>query len=181
MKDKKLSLLGMGIIILAIVVISGCTSTSIGKSTYTTNGMTFNYPNDFINTTSPPAFINSTSGWTQIGFLASQNVYITIGHNPNSNKSTTSSGELLTSEKVVRQNNGNVLSTTNQTNPNGVVVYGESETFNEPHTNNKLRYYEMYFTAKNGEVYEIVVYGLDSDNSQISNVKNIIFNSLKVT
>lgn len=181
MKQKVLPILGIIGILVVVVAMSGCTSSG-GNLTYSTGGVTFNYPDDFKNTTAPASIISGSSSWSAIGYLSnSQNIIIQIQNNPNTDQTLTPSLAIIGEELSVKQNNGSVLSTTNDTNPNGVVVAGSISTLTDPTSNNLLRYYDMTFSAKNGQIYSITVYGPDSSNSAILDVKNTIYNSLKVS
>jgi len=94
--------------------------------------------------------------------------------------SLTPATSITATELSVKTNNGTILSTTTTTNPNGVEISGSITTLLDPSTNSMLRYYDMAFTA-NGQIYSISVFGKDSDNSKILEVKNTVFNSINAS
>jgi hypothetical protein len=170
------------LIFVGIILAGSNNSVATGNSTYNINDVSFSYPNSFVNASAPSSIISGGSTWQQSGFLLDNNSGINIQIQTNPNTAGYTLQELiLADEASVKQNNGSVLSTTNTTNPNGVVVAGDIETLTDPTSNTPLRYYDMIFSESKGTVYSISVYGDDSDNTQIQQVQQTIFNSLKVS
>ncbi|MGP8190246.1 MAG: zinc ribbon domain-containing protein [Methanobacterium sp.] len=170
------------LIFVGIILAGSNSSIATGNSTYNINDVSFSYPNSFVNASAPSSIISGGSTWQQSGFLLDNNSGINIQIQTNPNTAGYTLQELiLADEASVKQNNGSVLSTTNTTNPNGVVVAGDIETLTDPTSNTPLRYYDMIFSESKGTVYSISVYGDDSDNTQIQQVQQTIFNSLKVS
>lgn len=167
------------IFIIIILVVASNNNTATGNLTYSVDSVSFDYPNNFANSTPPSSdIISGASSWQKVGFLSDdRGTYIEIQKNT---AGYTPQGDMLATELSIKENNGSVLSTTNNTNPNNVVVAADIHTMTDPSSNNLLRYYEMYFQDKNGVVYAITVYGDDSDKSQLQQVQQTIFNSLKV-
>lgn len=180
----KIILGGIGVVVILLIIgilIAGSNNTATGNSTYNINSVSFSYPNNFANTTAPNNIISGSSEWQQNGYLSNnQSMSIQIETNPNT-EGYTPQQMILATQVSIKQNNGSVLSTTNTTNPNGVIVAGDIHTLTDPSSNTLLRYYEMIFQDKKGVMYSVTVYGHDSDNSQIQQVQQTIFNSLKVS
>ncbi len=178
-----------GIIVVVVLIFVGIilsssnnSLTATGNSTYNINDVSFSYPNSFVNASAPSNIISGGSTWQQSGYLLDNNSGLNIQIETNPNTAGYTIQELiLADETSVKQNNGSVLSTTNTTNPNGVVVAGDIETLTDPTSNTPLRYYDMVFSDSKGTVYSVTVYGDDSDNMQIQQVQQTIFNSLKVS
>jgi hypothetical protein len=178
-----------GIVVVVVLIFIGIilassnnSSIATGNSTYNINDVSFNYPNNFANTTEPSnSIISAGSDWQQSGYLSdnqSMAIQIQTDSNP---EGYTPSEVLLADQTSDKQNNGTVLSTTNTTNPNGVVVAGTIETLTDPSTNNLQRYYIMLFSDPSGKIYSITVQGDDSDNAKIQLVQQTVFNSLKIS
>ncbi len=168
-------IIGIFVLVVSMIGISGCTS-SAGNQTFSDNSISFIYPSNMKNTTSSGNIISGAQGWNDVAFLSNGNVYILVAKNPT--LTDPSATRDVTGVSVV-QNSGKLLSTTDETNPNGVKVYRNIDTLSDPSTNTLLRYYNMFFEDTEGVVYEISVYGDDSKNSQILETANMVFNSLK--
>ena len=169
------------LIFIGIILAGSNSSIATGNSTYNINSVSFNYPNNFANITAPNSIVSGGSDWHAVGYLSdNQSMYIEIQSNSNP-EAYTIQELILATESQVKQNNGTVLSTTNTTNLNGVVVAGDIQTMTDPSSNTLLKYYDMIFSDSKGTVYSISVYGDDSDNTQIQQVQQTIFNSLKVS
>ncbi len=177
-KLKNNTILKIGIVgaLVSVVLISGCTSYSINETkTFSDGDMSFNYPADFYNVTySGNEIDSSTMGL--IGMLENKDgltIYVC------KNKTGTSLAETKegTVSSVKTSSTGKILSTSTETNPNGVVV--EKMSYTEGgFLIFKGRRDSMYFQS-NGDVYAITVYGLDLDKKKLSNIDNIIFQSIK--
>jgi len=83
------------------------------------------------------------------------------------------------SNAAVRERGDQVISSTEETNPNGVEVFKSITAIKEPNTSGLLKYYDMAFTDK-GTTYVISVYGPDSEDTELSATANMIFNSIKM-
>lgn len=168
--------------IVGIVLVGINNNTASGNSTFTINDVSFNFPNNFVNTTAPPDFVSGSSDWKQDEYLLDNKSDMSINVQSNSNPNGFTLDEfLIADEASVKNNNGTVISTTNLTNPNGVVVAGEIDVMNDLNNNKVERYYEMIFSDPNGTFYGITVQGEDSDNAQIQQVQQTVFNSLKIS
>jgi hypothetical protein len=71
------------------------------------------------------------------------------------------------------------LSTTTETNSNGIVVEKSISQQTDPYTNTVIRYYDMFFSV-NGVVYHISVYGDVPMNQQTKETADMIFCSLRI-
>ena len=187
--NNKIGIIGIIGTLILIIAISGCTNTNTNTnnntSTPQTNNvfkqgnMSFDYPANFQTANqSGNDIISGGSGWETVKVL-DNNEGIAIQIQKFSGSQTPAQSVMAT-EISVKNNNGTILSTTNQTNPNGVKINGDIHTLTNPEDNTIIRYYEMSFVA-NGKIYFIQVFGNDNDNSNILKVKNIIYNSLKVS
>lgn len=170
-----------------IIAISGCTDNTqqngIVNGTFSngnfSNGViSFEYPSDFQNVTKPEPIISGAKNWQTLGYL-SNNKEINILLQEQAG-SISPENSIASTQDAFRKNNGTVLSTTDENNPNGVEVSGDISTLTDPKDNTLKRYYYMIFQA-NGQTYVIRVSGPDSENTNILKVKNIIYNSLKVS
>lgn len=150
----------------------------IAKSIFKNGNMSFQYPSDFQNITRRSDIITGDSNWQTLRTLNnSQGINIVIKRY---NGVAEPAGVISDTQNSIRNNNGTVLSTTDQTNSNGVEIFGSIHTLTNPTDNTILRYYQMSFMAT-GQTYSIQVFGDDSENSNILKVKNIVFNTLKVS
>jgi hypothetical protein len=181
-KLKNNTILKIGIIGILIFVIlaSGCISSfNTGTRTFSDGVMSFNYPADFDNATTSD--INSTK-MQEVSFFKKDSLfgslfnkqYIYVARN----KTGLSSAEARdgTVSKVKNVSTGQLLFSTTETNPNGVVV--EKISFVEEEFGKKAWHCMMYFKIKD-TVYGIVVYGPYSNREKITSTANIIFQSIK--
>ncbi len=74
--------------------------------------------------------------------------------------------------------NGEILSSTEETNPDGVEMLECIYTIIDPNNNQKLKYVYLYFKDKKGTIYNIIIYDYELNYDKVSNVADIIFNSL---
>lgn len=163
-----------------IVLVSGCTSSSSTKK-ISDGVMSFDYPSDFNNGTYSDNYTNSSLLMQVIAYYentAPLRVHnIMVGKNVSATSPTEIRDKTILSVK--NESTGEILSSTTETNPNGVVV--EKITYNlEYALGMKGRYSEMYFKI-NDAVYGISVYGPDTTTSvqNIMNTTNVIFQSIK--
>ncbi|AIS33135.1 hypothetical protein BRM9_2335 [Methanobacterium formicicum] len=175
---KNNTILGIGIIgaLVSVVLISGCTSYSTNETkTFSDGDMSFNYPADFYNIPySGNEIDSSTMGL--IGMLENKDGF-TIYVSKNKTKISPTEAKDRAVSNVESSLTGKVVSTATETNPNGVVVEKMSYT-KRGILIIKGRYDSMYFQS-NGNVYAITVSGLDLDKKKLSNIDNIIFQSIK--
>jgi len=169
---KKMGLIGiLGILILAVAV-SGCTS-STGNTTYTNGKVSFLIPSDMQNVTKSSDIISGDKNWQDIAFMANSDITLSF----QKYNGTISANQVISAtESGFKENNGNVTSTTNTTNPNGVVINGATTTLADP--NGKiLTYHDMVFTS-DGVTYMLSVYGADAQT--VLDAYNMVYNSLKI-
>ena len=166
-----LAILGLMIVIVAV---SGCANHSEAAN-FTDGSVSFSYPGDMTNTTSTGNL--SGSNWVNIAYIAKSDVYIYVNKNPTINDPATPR-DVINAD--VKANSGQVLSTTDEVNPNGIEVSRNMVTITDPSTKILLIYHNFFFKNKSGEVYQITVYGSDSKNSEIRETATQVFNSLKL-
>jgi hypothetical protein len=170
---EKMGLIGiLGILILA-VAISGCTSSS-GNTTYTYGKVSFLIPSDMKNATQGSDIISGDKNWQEIAFMGNGDVTIRF---QKYNGTISASQVIYATELGIKQNNGNVTSTTNTTNPNGVVVAGATTTLSDPNGKDILTYHDMSFTSK-GVTYILSIYGTNTQT--VLDTYNMVYNSLKI-
>jgi|GEM_PF-721565 hypothetical protein len=181
-KLKNNIILKIGIIgtFVLIVLASGCICFSTNEiKTFNDGVMSFNYPADFDNATTSD--INSTK-MQEVSFFKKDSLfgslfnkqYIYVARN----KTGVSSAEARdgTVSKVKNVSTGQLLFSTTETNPNGVVV--EKISFVEEEFGKKAWHCMMYFKIKD-TVYGIAVFGPYSNREKIISTANIIFQSIK--
>ena len=180
---NKSNILKIGIVgtIILIVMVSGCTSSSSTETkTFSDGVMSFNYPADFDNETTSGNDTNSSSPVQVISKLKkpAPNIhYISVEKNISAISLTEAKDGI---DSVVKNSSTyKFLSSTTETNPNGVVIEKTSYT-DEFLLGTKIRYNDMYFKI-NDNLYRITVYGPDigTHAQSIENTTNIIFQSIK--
>lgn len=177
-KLKNNYILKIGIIgtLVSIILTSGCTSSSTNETkTFSDGVMSFNYPADFYNINYTGNEIDSST-MRLIGMLENKDGF-TIYVCKNKTKISLPEANEKTISKVESLFTGKVISTATETNPNGVVVEKIIYT-KRGFLIFKGRFDSMHF-QKNGDVYAIMVSGIDSDNQQLTNMDDIIFQSIK--
>ena len=187
METRRSPILGIILGILTLVVFaSGCTSntqtssdgTSSPLQTFSDGSISFNYPIGFEIRTERANITSEGTGWQNLAYLANKDyIGIDVKKNPEE-----SSAVIVRdgTEKAVREASGQILSTTTETNPNGLVVEKSISQQMDPYTNLVVRYYDMFLSV-NGAVYHISVYGDVPKNQQIKKTADMIFNTLKVS
>ena len=170
---KKISLIGILGIFLIIVAVSGCASSSTGNSTMKYSTVSFLYPSDMTNATESN-IISGSKNWQTISFMANDKVNMLF---QKYNGQLDPSEAVASDEASVRENNGNVTSTTDEKNSNGVEISGDIETLADPSSNEVLTYHDMTFVS-GGVTYSISIYG--SDTQSVSQAYQMAYNSLKV-
>lgn len=148
--------------------------------TYKLDSFSFNYPDTFVNSEPPTSYMSNNTDWKDSGFLADKysNVYIIIEKNPTP-KGYTAHDYILSDQSFDQQNGGTTSSLTDKTNSNGVQVSEDIANFAN-HQNTITTYYTMIFADNSGIIYSIKIYGGNVYNSEMQQVANTIFNSLKL-
>jgi len=139
--------------------------------------MSFSYP-EFFNTHSEE--INN-SKMQKVAYFISDNLIFNKQCIMVVKNKTDISPVELRDETVSKNKNSStseVLSTSTETNPNGVVVETIRMTIVYKENNEKTRHNLMYFKIKD-TVYGIGVYGPYSNREKITSTANIIFQSIK--
>lgn len=157
-----------------IVSVSGCTNFSTGNSTYKYGSISFLIPSDFQNATKGNDIVSGDKNWQTIAYMANSDVTLVF---QKYNGNMTPNQVIRATELEINQNNGNVTSTTNTTNPNGVQIYGSINTLVDPKTGKIITYHDMSFKTK-GITYYLSVYG--SKDQENMNVYSMVYNSLRV-
>ena len=181
-KLKNNIILTIGIIgaLFSVVLVSGCTSYSTNETkTFSDGVMSFNYPADFDNATTSD--MNSTK-MQEVSFFKKDSLidslfnkqYISVATNKTEVLGTEARDGTVS--KVKNASTGQLLSSTTEINPNGVVV--EKISFVEEEFGKKAWHCMMYFKIKD-TVYGIAVYGPYSNREKITSTANIIFQSIK--
>lgn len=175
-KKSKIVLSFVGI----FVLILAAASLAIGATqhTYTDGVISFQYPSSFYEINPPKNIIGGANWYQSSNFKNNQSIYISIQEYDGYLFPTP---EQITDddEKSETENGCNILSTIVKTNPNGIVISQHAYTLTNPNNNIQLEYFNMVFLA-NKQLYCIQVYGTYGNNG-ISNVRDMIFNSLKVS
>ena len=169
---KKIGAVGIVSILVLVVALSGCTS-SAGNSTMKYNSVSFLYPSDMKNATMSSDIVSGSKNWQTISFMANNDVNMLF---QKYNGQVDPQQAIAATEIGVRQNSGNVTSTTDNTNPNGVEVFGDISTLADPSSGEILTYHDMMFTS-NGVTYYLSMYG--SNTQAVSSASDMAFNSLK--
>jgi hypothetical protein len=166
-----MGLIGIFGVLVLVVAVSGCSST--GNSTMSYNGVSFLYPSDMSNATTSGAIISGSKNWQTISFMTNNNVNMQF---QSYNGQIDPSSAISADELSVKANNGNVTSTTDTKNPNGVEVFGDIESLVDPSSKNILTYHNMLFTS-GGITYSLSLYG--SNDQAALDAYNMAVNSLK--
>lgn len=179
MKNSNNLKLGIILTLILIVSASGCTNPPTNQTkTYSDGIMSFNYPSDF-NNVSYSGNNTGNSSMQAISKLKNTVPFRVHSIIVAKNKSAISTTELRNTlvSNVENMSAGEIVSITTGTNPNGVVVekviYTDEYAFGM-----RAMHINMLFKI-NDDVYAVSVYGPDSNNQQITNTTNIIFQSIK--
>jgi hypothetical protein len=170
----------VGILILIVSAYSWFGSSTNETKTFSDGAMSFNYPADFDNV-SYSADDNSSSSKKLIGKLYNSAPFkvqtIWVDKNTSAIFPTEARDKLIS--LIKKYPKGELVSTTSETNPNGVVVEKITHT-DEIEQGTRSRYIEMIFKI-NDTVYGIMIYGDDTKDNQkvMDNTANIIFQSIK--
>ena len=139
--------------------------------------VSFNYPENMENTennTNYESIMIGTENWQEVGKLGNDNIDILVQKSLSVNPRNVRDD----SNAAVRERGDQIVSSTEETNSNGVEVFKSITAIKEPNTSGLLKYYDMAFTDK-GTTYVISVYGPDSEDAELSATVNMIFNSIK--
>ncbi|MDD3753227.1 MAG: hypothetical protein PHQ17_01545 [Methanobacterium sp.] len=158
------------------ILLSVFTSSSTnGTETFSDGDMSFNYPADFYDINYSGNEIDFST-MRLIAMLENKDGFTMWVFKNNIRTSPTEARDLAVS-KIKTLPKRKLLSTTTKTNPNGVTV--EKISYSErKFLILKGRYDNMYF-QRNGDVYAIIVSGLASDKQKLTDIDNIIFQSIK--
>ncbi len=174
--NKKLWAMGVIGVLILLVAISGCTNSSQNLTsqnrTFSDGSVSFYYPADMINYTSNIGLVN---GWVNVVSLINNNTKIDFSKNPNSTNPRRARDAV---SAAVKQNSGRVLSSTDETNPNGVAVFRITTDLYDPNAKTMVRDYQMIFKG-NGILYGFDIYGINITDSQIHETSDRVFNSIK--
>lgn len=174
-------------IVMTIIIslaIAGCVSntqehTSVSIQSYTDGSINFNYTGDMQSHAAPGDIISGSKNWNDVILLADNDVIIRVQKSLALKDYDITYIRDINSDQI-KQNGGSLLSTTLETNPNGVEVAKSINTITDPNTNSLLRYYKMYFKDNHGTIYSIDVYGYSNKQDQIKSAVETVFNSIKI-
>ncbi len=160
-----------------VILASGCISSfNTGTRTFSDGVMSFDYPGIFNTETQE---INN-SKIQRVAYFVSGDLFNKQYINVFKNKTDISPVELR-DETVSKNRNlstSEVLSSTTETNPNGIVVETIRMTIVYNENGEKTSHNVFYFKI-NDTVYGIGVYGPYSNREKITSTANIIFQSIK--
>ncbi len=143
---------------------------------FTDNSIAFNYPNDMVNDSF--ATNGSGNGIVYEPSLVNGIVFITISNYPILNNYSTNASE--TKDTFVKDHNGifeQVLSNSDETNPNGVFISSYIRKYRDNDGSIWMEY-NLLFQDNQGLIYHITVSGDVSKNSQINETATEVFNTL---
>ncbi|MFU2192204.1 MAG: hypothetical protein ACOX08_03345 [Methanobacterium sp.] len=173
---KSLKMISIGVLIFGVLV-SGCINSPLTeKKTFSDGLMSFDYPGVF-NTENQE--INN-SKIQRVAYFVSSDLFNKQYINVVKNKTAISPTELRDETLSINRNSSTseVLSSTTETNPNGIVVETIRMTIVYKENGEKTSHNVFYFEI-NDTVYVIGVYGPYSNKQQITTTANIIFQSIK--
>lgn len=172
----------MAFIVLLVVFSSGCISSSTNETkTFVDGAMIFNYPTDFDNVSLSDNNSNSSSSMHAIGKFENSVPMKVQTINVYKNINPTSPSEMR--DKLIsnlkNMSSGEILSITNETNPNGIAV--EKATYKYDLNVGVKAFYSDLFFKISDNVYIISVSGADTTIStqNVRNTSDIIFQSIK--
>lgn len=174
--EKKI-ILGSITVLITIIIVSGCIyTTSNTTKTFSDGFMSFTYPGDFNNITDEEN-LKSNSSMQIISELYNDkmgsNHKITVGRNR-----TAISIPELTDKNILtikNEDKGKILSITNESNSNGIVV--EKITYIEPVF--MINYMGVDMFLKSMTPYMLSVSGGETRKQKIINTVDMIFQSIK--
>lgn len=168
------------IMIAAVVGISGCTDTGASaQQTYSNGSIKFNYSNDYQTATPPGKLSSGPTSWIDVTFLANSNGTAIEVEKNNQVKDPSVAREatdaFTDSTSGVSMSN---VSHTTETNPNGIKIFKSTYTLKD--SDGTVKYIDIYFKDKQGIVYCISVFNVESSYQDVSDTANTIFNSLSL-
>lgn len=166
--------------IAAVVGISGCTDTGASaQQTYSNGSIKFNYSNDYQTATPPGKLSSGPTSWIDVTFLANSNGTAIEVEKNNQVKDPSVAREatdaFTDSTSGVSMSN---VSHTTETNPNGIKIFKSTYTLKD--SDGTVKYIDIYFKDKQGIVYCISVFNVESSYQDVSDTANTIFNSLSL-
>jgi hypothetical protein len=181
-KDNTVVLGILGLLIL-VVVVSGCTSSSQNlNSTFSSGTFSFNYPSDWTNGTSTGDIVSGGTSIQKLGTLVSPNgvTLLISGADLSSLGSNVTISEVkdLTKQNLLKISSTQILSD-NSTTVNGVKVYELTFTFKDPNTNKDQK--SLYVvTGKDGQTAYYMQFIADTATfDQNQDLINQIINTIK--
>lgn len=174
MKNSKLKIGIMGIVIFIVLLILCIGSFTNSTKTFSDGVISFDYPGFFV----PHSFEMNKSQMQEVSFFASidpfNEQYILV----TKNKTEISPTELRDETVFKNQNSSTsqVLSTATVTNHNGIITETIRMTISVNGTTSRQNL--MYFKV-NDTVYGIAAYGPYSNRDRITDTSNALFQSLK--
>lgn len=170
----------LGVMVVAAAIIGWTNSTnsfSFSNGLASDGSVSFNYPENLENmenNTNYQTIMIGTENWKEVGKLGNDNIDILVQKSLSVNPRNARDD----SNAAVREHGDQVISSTEETNPNGVEVFKSITAIKDHDTNGLLKYYDLTFTDK-GATYVITVYGPDSKDTELSATADMIFNSIK--
>lgn len=171
----------LGVMVVAAAIMGWTNSNrsfSFSNGSASDGSVSFNYPTNLENTensTSYQTIMIGSENWNGVGMLGNDNIDIYVQKSLSVNPRNARDD----SNAAVRERGDQIVSSTEETNPNGVEVFKSIKILKDPDINSKLKYYNMLFTDGKGVTYAISVYGPDSEDAELSTTANMIFNSIK--
>lgn len=181
MRRQNYLILGVLAVIVVAAAYLGWTNSnknfSFSDGSASDGSVSFNYPVNMENTennTNYQTIMIGTENWNTVGQLGNNNIDILV----QKSLSVNPRNAMDDSNAAVKERGDQIISTSVETNPNGIEVFKSITLVKEPDTNRKLKYYDFAFT-NNGATYAISIYGPESADAEISEAANMIFNSIK--
>jgi hypothetical protein len=164
-KDNWINLLGIVGIMVGILLLFNI-SNIMGNSKITS----FNYSDDqfSFNATGADLVIDKD-------YKSNEKVYVKFTKNINSNSSLARDNY----NSKVKNSSGQILSSYNKTNSNGVNVYCSVIKLLDPSTKTELVFYNFFIQDKAGQIHKISIFGDDTDN-KINKTADSVYNSIKL-
>lgn len=180
MKNSYILKIGLIGILVLIISASGCINNSSSTKTYSDGVMSFNYPSNFIDITKE---YNSDRPENQsmpmIAMLGNANPFNIQFIMVSKNKTEVTPAEFkdVAISKTKNKFQSQILSINTETNLNGIIIERFTYKLYDSETNRTGLYNDMYFKI-NDYLYAISVYGPDSNQQQLTNTTNVIFQSI---
>src|SRR5664279_5325618 len=128
LKKNNYLLIGIFSLIISMVAISGCTS-STQNSNFTDGLISFQYPSDFQNMSAPADLFSGSGNWTNVVFLAnSATTDISVSKNSNLISGNTPDTIGPATALAAKNQGESLLGSARMTNPNGVAMWKVTTT-----------------------------------------------------